>query len=179
MPNYQNGVIYKISCNNPDITDFYIGSTDNFNRRKGEHKKNCYNEKIKKYNYKIYQTIRDNGGWENWIMIEIEKFPCNTEEELKEREDYWVVELQSTLNKRRPKRSMKQYREDNRQVLAEKRKDWYEKNKEILAEKRKDWYENNKEQVNAKKREKVECNHCSILISKGNLSKHIRNIHNL
>jgi hypothetical protein len=28
---------------------------------------------IKRYNLKLYQIIRANGGWDNWDMIEIEK----------------------------------------------------------------------------------------------------------
>lgn len=179
MPNYQNGVIYKISCNNPDITDFYIGSTANFRDRKNKHKKNCYNEKSKGYNFKIYQTIRANGGWENWNMEIYEYYPCNTKQELEDREDNLVVELKSTLNKNRPKRSAKQYREDMRQVLAEKQKEWRENNKQAIAEKNKKYYENNKQVINVKRSEKIQCIYCSTLISKSNISTHIRNIHNL
>jgi hypothetical protein len=24
----------------------------------------------------VYSTIRENGGWNNWSMVEIEKYPC-------------------------------------------------------------------------------------------------------
>ena len=37
--------------------------------------------------------IRKNGGWENWCMIEIEKYPCNDKNEAKARERYWLETL--------------------------------------------------------------------------------------
>ena len=35
-------------------------------------------EKSKKYNVPIYQFIPENGGWDEWKMIPIEVFPCNS-----------------------------------------------------------------------------------------------------
>ena len=29
--------------------------------------------------------MRDNGGWQNWSMIEIEKYPCNDQQEATKR----------------------------------------------------------------------------------------------
>ena len=57
---------YKIVCKDENITDCYVGSTINFNHRKRCHKENCYNNKLKQYNCKVYQFIRNNGNWENW-----------------------------------------------------------------------------------------------------------------
>ena len=34
------------------------------------HKTYCNLETHKNYNVKLYQMIRDNGGWSNWSMIE-------------------------------------------------------------------------------------------------------------
>ena len=78
MPNYSKTCIYKICCLDPTITSLYVGSTCNFSRRKYEHKKICYSEKNRNYNMKIYQFIRDNGGWDNWTMIEVAKFVCDS-----------------------------------------------------------------------------------------------------
>ena len=33
--------------------------------------------------------IRENEGWNNWSMIEIEKYPCNDKNEACARERYW------------------------------------------------------------------------------------------
>ena len=37
--NYSKSVIYKIVCKNPEIEDFYIGSTTNLTQRKYTHDK--------------------------------------------------------------------------------------------------------------------------------------------
>ena len=58
---------YKIlKKDNPTI--LYIGSTINFSRRKSHHKKNVTNKRGKLYHTKLYKTIRDNGGWINFLM---------------------------------------------------------------------------------------------------------------
>ena len=63
MPNYENSCIYKIK-HNEDYNDenIYIGSTCNLIRRRCYHKYCCNNENNKKYNYPLYQYIRENGG---------------------------------------------------------------------------------------------------------------------
>jgi len=42
-------------------------------KRKCSHKINCYNENDKNFNQKLYQMIRENGGWDTFRMIEVEK----------------------------------------------------------------------------------------------------------
>ena len=92
---YQNTIIYKIYCKDKNITDVYIGHTTNFTQRKYFHKLACNNKNNK---CKIYNTIRNNGGWDNWDMIEIAKYNCknSTEARIKEQEHYDLFE--STLN---------------------------------------------------------------------------------
>jgi hypothetical protein len=79
--NYSNTIIYKLCCKDLSITDIYVGHTTDMRKRKWGHKSNCNNEKIKNYNLNVYQFIRNNGGWDNWEMIEIEKYPCNDRNE--------------------------------------------------------------------------------------------------
>ena len=102
MPDYSNTIIYKIVCNDLNVTDCYVGHTTNFTKRKHQHKKNCYMTTSKHYNYKIYATIRLNGDWINWSMIEIEKFPCLDANEARARERHWYELNNSTLNSRQP-----------------------------------------------------------------------------
>ena len=92
---YSNTIIYKIFCKDNDITDTYIGHTTNFSKRKYQHKISCNNLENK---LKIYQVIREKGGWDNWDMIEIAKYNCkdHTEARIKEQEHYQL--LQSSLN---------------------------------------------------------------------------------
>ena len=41
---YSNIIIYKITCNDPNITDAYVGHTTNFVQRKHCHKQECINK---------------------------------------------------------------------------------------------------------------------------------------
>jgi hypothetical protein len=130
MPNYENTVIYKIVSNDANINDIYIGSTTDFNIRKRQHKTDCNNIKSKSYNLKIYETIRLNGGWDNWKMIEIEKYPCNTSIESHAKERYYYDLLGGTMNTRTPNRSQKEYYETNKEHLCIKQKQYDDLNKE-------------------------------------------------
>lgn len=95
---YSNTIIYKIYCNNPSLTDIYIGHTTNFIKRKYQHKNLCSSSK----KLKIYDTIRQNGGWDNWNMIEIAKYNCadSTEARIREQEHYDL--LKPSLNVIKP-----------------------------------------------------------------------------
>jgi hypothetical protein len=148
MPHYQNSVIYKIKHNEDyDDTNIYVGSTSNFKNRKNQHKTKCTNEKDKYYNISVYQYIRDNGRWDNWVIIPIEEYPCNSKKELLIRERYHIDLLRPTLNKNIPTRTEKEYYEDNKEKLLEKHKIYYEANKEKIVEYNKEYYENNKEKI--------------------------------
>ena len=61
-----------------ELENIYIGSTCNFKVRKHSHKSACNNPNNNAYNNKKYQYIRENGGWDDWIMRPIEDYPCNT-----------------------------------------------------------------------------------------------------
>jgi len=91
---YSNTIIYKIICNDHSVTDIYVGHTTNFVKRKYQHKTLCNN----KSKLKIYDVIRQNGGWDNWSMVEIAKYCCQdvTEARIKEQEHYEL--LKQTLN---------------------------------------------------------------------------------
>jgi hypothetical protein len=95
---YSNTIIYKIYCNDNNVSDIYIGHTTNFIKRKYQHKILCNNSK----KLKIYDVIRENGGWENWSMIEIAKYKCQdaTEARIREQEHYDL--LKPTLNSVKP-----------------------------------------------------------------------------
>jgi hypothetical protein len=46
---YKKTIIYKIVCNDLNITDVYVGHTTNFINRKARHKYDCNN--IYRYNF--------------------------------------------------------------------------------------------------------------------------------
>ena len=94
---YSKCCIYKIEhIDNENL--LYIGYTTNFNKRKGEHKNNCKNEKSKEFKSKLYRMIRENGNWEMFRMIEVEKYPCNDRREAERRETEVMKELKANMN---------------------------------------------------------------------------------
>ena len=127
MPDYNKCIIYKLCCKDPIITDIYVGSTCNFTRRKYEHKSTCNNNKIRYYNAKVYQFIRENGNWNNWNMIQIEAYPCNDKREKETRERYWIEELNTKLNKNIPTRTSKEYQQ--LEIAKEKKHEYTANNK--------------------------------------------------
>ena len=144
---YTKVVIYKIVCNDLNILDCYVGSTTNFTKRKNAHKRTCNNINIKNYTLKVYQFIRANGGWDNWSMLELEKYPCNDNNEATTRERYWFELLSAKLNTLVPSRSNEEYhalyratnRADADKVALEKeyKKQHYLANKEAINAKHK------------------------------------------
>jgi hypothetical protein len=99
---YSNTIIYKIACKDQTIKDIYVGHTTNFTQRKYAHKTNCINEKSTNYKLKVYEFIRNNGGWENWEMIEICSINCkNKLDALKWEHEYYYL-LNATLNNVQP-----------------------------------------------------------------------------
>jgi DNA repair exonuclease SbcCD ATPase subunit len=145
--NYSKSVIYKLCCNDPSITDEYVGSTTDKTRRKQEHKCGCNNPNFKKYNYYVYQFIREHGGFDNWSMVVIEEHHCDNKNQLEIRERYYIETLQSTLNKNIPTRTLKEYVEQNKEKISEYQKQYYEQNKEEISEYKKQYYEQNKEEI--------------------------------
>ena len=166
MVNYQNGMIYKLCCNDLNITDIYIGSTVNFKERKRCHKKACNNINNRCYNLKLYKFIRDNGGWNNWDMVLVAKTPCNSKLELLQFERKYYEELNATLNNNYPGRTPKEYHKDNKEIIKIKRKEYQEANKEYLKIKKKEWQEKNKDIIKIKKKEYREVNKEIIKIKK-------------
>jgi len=91
---YQKTIIYQLKCNDDNITEIYVGHTTNFLKRRQSHKQNCNNHS----KLKVYITIRENGGWDNWKMLEICKYPCNDRREAEKKEEEVRMELKAKLN---------------------------------------------------------------------------------
>jgi len=160
--------IYKIVCKDISIKSIYVGSTINFKNRQKHHKA-IHQTK----NRPIYQTIRENGGWDNWSMIEIETLECS-KEEARMRERHWCETLNADLNMIRPiisedelregvrERSNNHYQENIEEIRArhnayntrnkEYFKNWREEHREEQREKRRIWREANRDKINEKKR---------------------------
>ena len=156
--NYDNTHFYKICCKDIDVTDIYVGATTDFIRRKSQHKTRCCNEKAKDhYTYK-YQTIRDNGGWDNWSMVLIETKKCEDALQVRKLERNFIEQLKASLNKQIPGRTKEEFAQDNKEKIAEYHKTYYEGNKDIINERKKKYYEANKEKCLEQMRQYNEAN---------------------
>ena len=140
-----NYTFYKIVCLDNSVDLSYVGSTADFNKRKSDHKQNCNVEKRPAHNYKVYKTIRDNGGWSNFKIIEIAKQDQLTLREAEQIEEQYRINLNADMNGRSCFRTEEERKEYNK----ERWKKWYENNKEYNKEKSKEWRENNKEEIKA------------------------------
>jgi len=155
---YQNTVMYKIICNDLNITDCYVGHTTNFQTRYRNHKSSCKNSRSKDHNFKIYQIIRENGGWENWSMKEIEKFPCGDANEARARERFWYEYFVADLNENIPNRTIKEYKDEYKEKYKEYFQQYREINKAYIKNLNKAYYEANKDEINKRTREKRKLN---------------------
>jgi hypothetical protein len=161
LRNYNNTLIYKLVCNDLTVTDVYVGHTTDFVVRKYRHKSFCNNINSKSYNFKVYKMIRENGGWENWTMVEVEKYPCNDSNEARARERHWYEILNANMNScvpgRSNKDSVKAYKDANKEKIKQYKKAWndanYEQNKEKLKKNSKEYYNDKKDAINARRRE--------------------------
>ena len=171
--NYSNTIIYKLCCNDLSITEIYIGHTTDMRKRKNRHKSCCMNETTKGHNYYVYQFIRANGGWDNWDMIEIERFEAIDGNDARKKERYWIEELKATLNNKLPMQTQKEYHEKNKEVINEQNKIYRETHKEEKAITDKIYRENNKEKILERLLEKITCE-CGFLICRTNLKRHMK-----
>jgi len=125
---YKNGKIYKIVCN--ETNEVYYGSTRQkylSNRIKTHRGENCISKQIidrKNYYYEL-----------------VEDYSCNNRYELETRERWYILN-NDCINKNIPTRTKKQWNEDNKETIIEKRK------------------------------ETITCNLCGYILSKRHLKRH-------
>jgi hypothetical protein len=119
---YSNTIIYKIYCLDETIIDTYVGHTTNFLKRKYQHKWTCINGNN---SLKLYKTIQDNGGWENWNMVEIAVYHCNSPTEARIKEQEHKDLLKASLNAVKPFRTQEEI-----DTYYSKGSEWYTKNQE-------------------------------------------------
>ena len=99
---YSNTIIYKITCKDTENKDVYVGHTTNFVQSKHGHKQGCNNPKSSNYDCKLYNTIREKGGWNNWKMEIIGFFNCYDHYEARIKEQEYFLSLNANLNSIEP-----------------------------------------------------------------------------
>ena len=178
---YQKSIIYKIFCRDVSITDCYVGSTTNLSRRKPAHKTRCNNKRGKHDNLNVYQVIRGHGGWENFSVIVVEDFPCDSKNQLHTRERFHIEDLHATLNKCIPTRTQKEYQQTNSEKIKEYYTEYKKENPEKIKERDKAYQKENAEHIRSRKKaynsEKIPCPHCNKIFSKGSMTCHTRRKH--
>jgi len=149
MPNYKNGKIYALKSH--QIEDIYIGSTtQKLSQRLGKHRADC---KDNKGNTKYILQ------YEDYYIELIENYPCNSKEELEQREGHYIRENKDKcVNTRIPNRSQKEYREENKDKIKERTKIYLEENKDKIKARDKKYQEENREILRQKKAEYNEAN---------------------
>jgi len=187
---YAKTIIYKL-VHKDDLNDenIYTGHTTEMTKRKAEHKSNCNNPNSDKYNQKNYKYIRENGGWDEWLMIEIEKYPCKDKPEAIARERVIQAEMKAKLNSNIAGRTKKEWQDDNFEKVNKTKQKHYIANKDKMIERSIQYYINNKDKViersnqryidnkdiiNEKRKQKTTCDHCGSIVIKSDIARHQR-----
>ena len=125
--------VYSIQSRNPNFPKKYIGITSNVNFRKTEHKSNCNNATSPRYNYNLYQYIRNNGGWNTFIFSVIQELDIEPSQKGAYERHYFEENggFNNCLNTRYPHRLKKECN-----------KHYYDNNLNHVRA----YYQNNKEQ---------------------------------
>jgi hypothetical protein len=107
---------------------------------------------IRLINNKLYQMIRENGGWNNFRMIEVEKYPCADKREAEKIECEVMIELKASMNTKISYltdedriNNQKKYTMKHTEEKKEKDKKYYEINKDL----KKLYREKNNEHIKA------------------------------
>jgi len=127
--------IYSIVCKtNPEL--IYVGSTQDYKKRVWTH-----SSASKENPKKVYELIRSNGGWDNFVMSPIKIFECDTREQGREEEDKYIVEMKATMNTIRATFDIKRKQEYDRKYIGE--------NKEKIKEYRDEYRKENADKIHA------------------------------
>lgn len=178
--NYSEGKIYCIS--NDDL--YYIGSTIQPVKARLRGHKNDYNQFLKGVGHyrSSYELIKT----ENYIIKNIEIYPCNSKLELEKREYEIIKEYKALygdkcvniIGVQTPEEYAEKgrvrantYYSNNKEICNEKNKQFYYKNKEKRLAYVKDYREKNHAKIMEKMLTPVTCE-CGITVTKCNLTRH-------
>ena len=166
--NYENGKVYCTRNNIDD--DIYIGSTTQpLSKRMVKHRNNLNNVRFEKI--QLYAKMRELGV-ENFYIELLEECACETIEQLRKREGELIREF-GTLNTRMECRTVKEYQQDNKDHIKERKHNYNIKNRERISEQKKIYYEDKKDAISQRKAQTIECV-CGSVIKRGDKAKHVK-----
>lgn len=141
MVNYQQGKIYKIHPrDNANVC--YIGATCKkyLCQRMGMHRVHQRSG----YNHCRTRQLFETYGMDNCVITIIENFPCDTKDQLTARERFHIEEMRrngvEVVNASIPSRTHKEWYQDNRQSILDKKKTYYQANREAILDRMKQNY---------------------------------------
>ena len=82
-----NILIYKVSCKDTQIRHCYIDTTKNIYKTRYLYKQKLVTNKQDF----LTEFIRNNGGWDNWEIIQLEKYDSITSSDLDEKVKQWKI----------------------------------------------------------------------------------------
>ena len=164
-----NYIFYKIVCLDDSVDLCYIGSTADFNKRRCSHKNACTYE-TKKYDIKLYNTIRANGGWYNFKMIQIGTREQLTKREAEQIEEEYRIQLKANMNtnkcyltEEQQSNYNKLYYDSNSDIINNRSKTYYQNNRDKVQEYQKQYIINNRDKVQKSRLKYRQDNHDIIL----------------
>jgi len=157
MKDYSKGIIYIIECN--ETGEIYVGSTvATLDRRMTKHRYDAINTQ----STSATQIIQRG----NYEAICIEEYPCENQTELRKREEWHRVRIETAINKYKcyvspeeareyKKNYMSKWKKDNddhvreynKAYLKEYRENRTEEQKEEIKEYQRNWFQQNKEVI--------------------------------
>jgi hypothetical protein len=149
----RTGYVYKLVSNDIEVTECYVGTTENMRVRKNQHKSSCNKVDGKHYNLHVYQFIREHGGFENWQMILVETVEFETRPQLRARERHWMEQLGATLNKLVPNRTSREYRQENADHIKQYNKQYRQENADHIKQYNKQYRQENADHIKQKNKQ--------------------------
>lgn len=168
MVNYNEGKIYKLISEQTD--KIYIGSTA----------KKLLNQRLESHREKFLEWIKNNTSYttsfeilqyNDYKIILIENYPCNSKDELRQREQYWIDKNKDICVNMRNSYISKEERKEQKNKYH---KIWYSINNKRIKNKSKEWYKNNKERVKKLHSENKLCIYCDRNMIKSNYLRHCK-----
>tara|TARA_R110001606_G_scaffold392571_1_gene561650 strand:+ start:45 stop:515 length:471 start_codon:yes stop_codon:yes gene_type:complete len=112
--------VYKLKCRDTNITEFYIGSSINFIKRKSYHKGGSNNLNDKHYCNPLYMFINVNGGFDNWEFEIIKEYNLISKKELEINEQAYIELLKPELNDRNANGLDKERKKNTKKIMNNK-----------------------------------------------------------
>ena len=153
---YNNSKIYKICSNLSE--KIYIGSTtQSLAQRLSEHVKH-YKQYVNKTRTN-FTTSFDIIKLDDYFITLIEEHSYNNRSQLFRREGELIkLNINICVNKQLTGRTDYEYRQDNKEHIAENKKEYYESNKQSISEKQKQYNIYNKDYLTEKQKHRYQLN---------------------